>query len=131
LPFRPLTGETKAKLTLSGPTAKVEALIDCSMIDTENSTLVARIESPVESICIHPIEHLINTVILLQLFQGGTFYSNLLKIMNGEHIPPLQTVCCPNCDYWGISTYDILAEFFWDSKCCITDYSERSGDPCG
>lgn len=131
LPFRPLTGETKAKLTLSGAVAKVEALIDCSMIDTENSTLVARIESPVENICIHPIEHLINTIILLQYFQGGTFYSKLLMIMNGEYNPPLQTVCCPSCDYWGISTYSNLMQVFEGSKCCITDWAGRSENFCG
>lgn len=131
LPFRPLAGETKAKLTLSGAVAKVEALIDCSMIDAENSTLVARIESPIEKTCIHPIEHLINTIILLQFFQGGTFYSKLLMIMNGDYNPPLQTVCCPPCDYWGIAPYKTLELYLGDSGCCITDYDGRSSNPCG
>lgn len=131
LPFRPLTGETKAKLTLSGATAKVEALIDCSMIDTENSTLVARIESPIESICIHPIEYLINNVIFMQFYQGGTFYSKLLSIMNGEYNFPLETVCCQPCDYWAIGTYKVLREILGGSGCCITDYNGVSENLCG
>lgn len=131
LPFRPLAGETKAKLTLSGAVAKVEALIDCSMIDTENSTLVARIESPIENPCIHPIEHLINTIMLLQFWQGGTYYSKLLMIMNGDYKPPLQTVCCQPCDYWAIGNYRFLREILGGSGCCITDYNGISENTCG
>jgi hypothetical protein len=57
LPLKPLAGDTTADLTFpSANIAVVKCLLDTSLINIQNTDIIARIESPIAPPCQHPID---------------------------------------------------------------------------
>ena len=96
-PLKPESGETKATISFpSSGIAVVECMVDASLVDASNYTIVARIESPIEPVCISPIDYLFDAVVA-----GSDYESDYLEVLtkfldNGLDVTT-SNICCPEC----------------------------------
>lgn len=102
MPLLPKNGETKATIdvvTTNTPndTARIECLIDTSMIDVANVTMVSRVHSPTVEGCKHPIDYMFDYV-LASKEVGETFVEAFFRLHDATGgIFYTDTVCCPPC----------------------------------
>lgn len=95
-PLMPPAGETKATLTFpSAGVAEVECRINTTLVNTESSTVVARIESPKDPACIGPIDYLFKAVVTSS--ESEADYANALDRLLKNGISA-DGVCCPTCE---------------------------------
>lgn len=127
-PFKPLAGETKAKLSFPTPdVAVVECLLDTAMVDVANLTIVSRIETPAEPVCVSPIDWLFNYV-EANSDSAEDFVTVLAEVLDGTDVTA-SNVCCPTCEIVidGTAT-EIYA--FGTGESINTLVGTFTGDPC-
>ncbi len=97
-PLKPLVGETKAKVTLTGggTVAEVETLIDTNGINVSNSTIVARVETPYNPKCISPIIYAFDYM-RANSDNESEYVFNLNHFLDKDFIVNDASICCPTC----------------------------------
>lgn len=100
LPLKPKTGETKATLEIvttntADDTARVECLIDGSLVTDLENTPVSRIQSPAAPTCQHPIDYIFDYLEANSVDENDVIqiYNQLLNIVDVSKA----NVCCPTC----------------------------------
>jgi hypothetical protein len=94
LPLRPLSGQTRLKVTYPSANVMVtECLVDTSMLDIENYTLVARAETPKAPSCKSSIDWLFDE---LGKYSEHEMLVALQGIQKGVTLPN-GVVCSPTC----------------------------------
>lgn len=140
-PLKPLTTETKAKLTYPSPdVAKVECLLDTTLINANNFTVVARIESPIYPTCATPIDYLFDAVIAGSNYDTD-FVSVLEKFLDSGLDTTHANMCCPTCvmvrksdlmeyELWAFGSaakLALLALQLDGEYCCLDAYDDVQG----
>lgn len=127
-PLKPLSGETKAKLTFpTAGVAVVECLVDTAMVDVENVTVISRIESPSEPLCTSPINWLFNYV-----EAHSDTEADYLPVMEGilaAEFLAAGNICCPTCTVV-IDGVDTEIYAFGSSADIDALVATFTGDPC-
>lgn len=156
-PLKPKTGQTKATIEIlttnsTDDTARVECLIDTSLVSDTQNTLVSRIQSPVIPECVHPITYLFNA--LNSYVPNGSNSSDYIQVLDillgGGDLSGTNT-CCPTCgvlygeEGFEYTTYafgkeSILQNVYQQSTeqkdeppvfyCCLDTYIAPSGEGC-
>lgn len=115
-PLKPLSGETR--LTISFPSTNVmvtECLVDTSMLDIDNYTLVARAESPKYPICQSPINYIFDVI---DQYEDKLKINALRSFLNGMDTTNL-SICCPVCEVDNKDTTDTEKVYCFGQKTLV------------
>lgn len=130
-PLKPLTGETKAKLTFpSAAVARVECRVDTSQLGDITNTFVARIESPISPACISLWSWLFDYIVANS--DGESDYvTTLINLLGkGANITD-SNVCCPTCIMTTVAGPTDLEVFAFGGSVDVGNYiKDYSTLPC-
>ena len=149
-PLKPKVGETKATMDQPVPgTLHVECLIDTSLINPQNYSIVSRIQSPFIDVCLHPFEVFFNRVMEYSPSFGMTleeFITFLLDPANKGAKGYSNNMCCSPCptiynenppftpatDFTAFvfGGHAVINNFYGPTACCIQSYDVVDLDPC-
>lgn len=98
-PLKPLSGETKAKLTFpAANTARVECLVNTTQLPNGINDVVARIKSPIAPTCQHPIDFVFDYV-EANAATDADIVDTYNALLNTFGTSPIDAnICCPTCD---------------------------------
>jgi hypothetical protein len=127
-PLKPLQGETRAKLTVTGAVAVVECLLD---VTSPNITISARIDDKYtepEPLCTHYLTAMFDYI----ESQSGKFsdYEDWLNIDLNEYEVD---ICCPDCNPFAIAEESYAkTKFDTNEYCCMRayDYTPVKASKC-
>lgn len=104
LPLKPLSGETVAKLSFpSASIAWVECLVDTSMLNVEQATFIARLETPKDPDCVSPVDYLFNYVVASSDSESD-YWKTLENVLQTGLNTSEANVCCPTCEMEDLAT---------------------------
>lgn len=139
-PLMPLTGDTKASLTFPTPdVAVVECRVNTAMISVETATAIGRIESPIDPVCVSPIDYLFDQVVA-----SSDSELDYIEALEGFLINGIiaKNMCCPTCDVLNsetglldevyifgadITATNPLSPYTGATVCCTDSYGTLSG----
>ena len=128
LPLQPLSGDTEAELTFpSSDIAQVRGELPAGLINQE-TTIVARIASPLTSKCKSPLEWFFEYIRanFATEEQRVDFLSGVLqKTVDLISIPKPNGLCCPECEW-------VSGFFIWGfgSESVVDGVVAINGEPC-
>ena len=99
-PLKPKSGETKATLEIvttntTDDTARIECLVDTSLVNISDYSLTSRIQNPAKPDCMHPFQYIFDYITANSANENDyvATLNILLNKVNANEAP----ICCPPC----------------------------------